>query len=83
MVRPSGVHPAAAELTILAVQGPGTRSSGLDFKPILARIARPLSQNRGSNGAPTRTAIVDHGKQPWCLSRHVCDCAYHDCRMRE
>ena len=32
-----------------------------DLEPILARIARSHSRNRGSNGARTRTAIVDHG----------------------
>ena len=41
--------------------GPGYGEFRADFEPILARIARSHSRNRGSNGAPTRTAIVDHG----------------------
>jgi hypothetical protein len=32
-----------------------------DFEPILAWIAHSHLRNRGSNGASTRTAIVDHG----------------------
>ncbi|KAH9061888.1 hypothetical protein EDB87DRAFT_383981 [Lactarius vividus] len=41
--------------------GPGFGEFRADYEPILARIARSQSRNRGSNGAPTRTAIVDHG----------------------
>ena len=65
-MRPSGVRPAAAELMILAVQGPGTRGSRPDFKPMLARSARPLSPDRESNGAPMRMAIAEHGNPGAC-----------------
>ncbi|KAI9432797.1 hypothetical protein H4582DRAFT_2083191 [Lactarius indigo] len=41
--------------------GPGFGEFRADYEPILARIARSHSRNRGSNGARTRTAIVDHG----------------------
>ncbi|KAN0141439.1 hypothetical protein V8E53_000684 [Lactarius tabidus] len=41
--------------------GPGYGEFRADFEPILARIARSHSRNRGSNGRRTRTAIVDHG----------------------
>ncbi|KAN0141756.1 hypothetical protein V8E53_000218 [Lactarius tabidus] len=41
--------------------GPGYGEFRADFEPILARIARSHSRNRGSNGGRTRTAIVDHG----------------------
>ncbi|KAF8259317.1 ribonuclease H-like domain-containing protein [Lactarius quietus] len=41
--------------------GPGYGEFRADYEPILARIARSQSRKRGSNGAPTRTAIVDHG----------------------
>ena len=61
MVRPLRVCPSATEFTIFAGLGPGYGEFRADFEPILARIARSHSRNRGSNGAPTRTAIVDHG----------------------
>ncbi|KAH9037515.1 hypothetical protein EDB85DRAFT_2072974 [Lactarius pseudohatsudake] len=41
--------------------GPGFGEFRADYEPILARIARSCSRSRGSNGARTRTAIVDHG----------------------
>lgn len=44
-----------------AGSGPGYGEFRADFEPILARIARSHSRNRGSNGGRTRTAIVDHG----------------------
>ncbi|KAN0141687.1 hypothetical protein V8E53_000149 [Lactarius tabidus] len=41
--------------------GPGCGEFRADLEPMLARIARSHSRNRGSNGGRTRTAIVDHG----------------------
>ncbi|KAN0141726.1 hypothetical protein V8E53_000188 [Lactarius tabidus] len=41
--------------------GPRYGEFRADFEPILARIARSHSRNRGSNGGRMRTAIVDHG----------------------
>ena len=41
--------------------GPRYGEFRADYEPILARIARSHSRDRGSNGAPTRTAIVDQG----------------------
>ena len=46
---------------VLTALGLGYGEFRADFEPILARIARSHSRNRGSNGSHTRTAIVDHG----------------------
>ena len=40
--------------------GPRYGEFRVDYEPILARIVHSDSCNRGSNGARTRTAIVDH-----------------------
>ncbi|KAI9450824.1 hypothetical protein BJY52DRAFT_1419405 [Lactarius psammicola] len=39
---------------------PGYREFGADYELILAHIVRSHSRNRGSNGACTHTAIIDH-----------------------
>ncbi|KAI9445645.1 hypothetical protein BJY52DRAFT_1206691 [Lactarius psammicola] len=46
---------------IIQDRGPGYWEFRTDYEPILVRIARSRSRKSGSNGAPTRTAIVDHG----------------------
>ena len=40
------------------------------YGPILVRIARSQSGNHGSNGARSRTAIVDHGMRNAKPDRH-------------